>query len=207
MYSAVPETVKSTTSAWDTTRVRIYQDDTQIGEYYRNYPAFFNTFVPFKQRINGEVKEYALFSDSYTRTAVMELPSCEVVAEEPNTSFGFCPVDFYVPYEEPWSVKSNGIDLDFEGIPGTFGFVAGCHWGDDSSMKVQYFDLSNIANGVIERSDPFGYLELPDNVSLKDAVNMEYYERGWDNIANEPDRDERVDIAGVKRFDLEEVLE
>ena len=43
---------------------------------------------------------------------------------------------------------------------GNFGFVWGCEWGDDSSWKIQYLDLRKVQQGVIVRSDRFGYVEL-----------------------------------------------
>lgn len=43
---------------------------------------------------------------------------------------------------------------------GTFGFVWGCIWGDDSSWKVQWLDLSRVAEGVLTREERFGYVEL-----------------------------------------------
>jgi hypothetical protein len=43
---------------------------------------------------------------------------------------------------------------------GGFGFVWGCLWGDDSSWKVQYLDLSDIRHGQIRREERFGYLRL-----------------------------------------------
>jgi hypothetical protein len=33
-------------------------------------------------------------------------------------------------------------------------------WGDDSSWKLQYLDLSQIRQGIIHRDDRFGYVEL-----------------------------------------------
>lgn len=53
-----------------------------------------------------------------------------------------------------------------------FGFVAGCHWGDDGSWKVQFLDLSNAHNGILIRDDRFGRHELPDNVSLIDSISI-----------------------------------
>lgn len=56
-----------------------------------------------------------------------------------------------------------------------FGFVAGCVWGDDSTDKVQYLDLSKADQGILVREEKFGYIELPDNVSLSDAIDMSDY--------------------------------
>lgn len=52
-----------------------------------------------------------------------------------------------------------------------WGFVAGCHWGDDSSWKIQFIDLSKASDGIITRDDRFGYIELPSGVSLESAID------------------------------------
>jgi len=78
-----------------------------------------------------------------------------------------------------------------------FGFVAGCVWGDDSTDKIQYLDLSEAEKGVIKREERFGYIELPENLSLKEAINM--YDYGYDNedeIAN------YIRINIMQTFDL-----
>lgn len=52
-----------------------------------------------------------------------------------------------------------------------FGFIAGCIWGDDSSWKVQLIDLRKAHKGKIKRNgDILGYLQLPRNLSLREAV-------------------------------------
>jgi hypothetical protein len=58
-----------------------------------------------------------------------------------------------IPGSESWN-------RDREWPDGSFGFVWGCYWGDDSSWKVQYLDLSLIQEGIIMRDDRFGYVEL-----------------------------------------------
>lgn len=56
----------------------------------------------------------------------------------------------------------------------SFGLVAGCVWGDDSSWKLQRIDLSNADKGEIKRDAPWGYVELPhDFISLKRHVDLE----------------------------------
>ena len=112
----------------------------QVGSYERNYP-FMNTFHAFKS--NG--KWYALYSKHYTATRVMSLPDCKDLGGEEPSSVGFCPVEYYVPNSE-----AIGEEEGQEGnISGSFGFIAGCVWGDDTSLKLQYLDLSNIKNGLI----------------------------------------------------------
>ena len=137
----------------------------KICEYERNY-ALLQTFEPFRQ---GS-RELALVSPDYTQTAVLDLGSGKVIAKEIGepgaiVGGGFCPVGFYVP--DWWDVNDGSVipgsqywDADREWPNGNFGFVWGCHWGDDTSWKVQYLDLSRVQEGVVRREDRFGYVEL-----------------------------------------------
>jgi hypothetical protein len=50
--------------------------------------------------------------------------------------------------------------------------VAGCVWGDDSSKKIQYLDLSHISEGIIHRDERFGYVELAPGLELRQAVQF-----------------------------------
>lgn len=78
-----------------------------------------------------------------------------------------------------------------------FGFVAGCIWGDDSSDKIQYLDLSDVGKGIIKREERFGYIELPENLSLEEAINMYDYAYDWeDEVAN------YIRINIMQTFDL-----
>ncbi len=137
----------------------------QICAYERNYSTL-QTFEPFRR---GN-REFALISRDYTRTAVLDLASGEVIAEETEETpgSGFCPVGFYVP--DWWDLHDDSIipgseywDARHEWPVGDFGFVWGCYWGDDSSWKVQYLDLRRITEGVIARDARFGYVELATN--------------------------------------------
>lgn len=78
-----------------------------------------------------------------------------------------------------------------------FGFVAGCGWGDDSTWKVQYLDLSKAEEGILKRDERFGYIALPRDVKLKDAVRMGDY-----NPDAHEDWSHQFTIALQKRFDL-----
>jgi hypothetical protein len=152
---------------WDSTIVEVFRrggsrgELEKICEYERNY-SMLQTFEPFRQ--GG--REFALISRDYTRTAVLDLDSGRVVAEEGDAGgWGFCPVGFYVP--DWWDVNDGSVipgsaywDADCEWPTGDFGFVWGCIWGDDSSWKVQYLDLSRVREGVVRREERFGYVEL-----------------------------------------------
>ena len=58
--------------------------------------------------------------------------------------------------------------------PPDFGFIAGCAWGDDSSWKIQYLHLTQIEKGIINPDERFGYIELPENLSLKTCIDASY---------------------------------
>jgi hypothetical protein len=154
---------------WNSTLVEVFRRNLSTGnvericEYERNH-AMYQTFEPFRQ---GN-REFALISRNYTRTAVLDLASGMVIAEEAQDGSpggGFCPVGFYVP--DWWDVNdgsklpgSKFWSADDEWPSGDFGFVWGCCWADDSSWKVQYLDLTQVQQGVIRRDDRFGYVEL-----------------------------------------------
>jgi hypothetical protein len=152
--------------------------DKTVFKFVRNYPATYDTFEPFYQ--NGH--PYALISRYYTGTSVVDLERGEIIAEEPRESFGFCPVDFWVP--DWWDCHDDSIlpgtkfwdDEKVSKPNGQFGFVAGCVWGDDAgAWKLQYLDLSRITEGIITREERFGYVAV--QTPLKD--NMHY--SNWDN--------------------------
>lgn len=151
---------------WPSTIVEVFRradagaEATKVCEYERNY-GLLQTFEPFRQ---GH-REFALISPQYTGTSVMDLGTGRVIAAEPDSSMGFCPVGFYVP--DWWDLHDGSVfpgseswNSDCEWPSGEFGFVWGCVWGDDSSWKVQLLDLSEIQSGVIRREERFGYVEL-----------------------------------------------
>jgi hypothetical protein len=171
--------VTSPPNAWQTVHVDVLDRGTQIGSYDRNY-AMLQTFEPFRQGDHF----FALMAPEYTATSVMDLRTGEVVASEKPSPVGFCPVGFYVP--DWWDVNDGSIlpgstlwNVDKEWPSrGDFGFVWGCVWGDDSSWKVQYLDLSRIQQGEIRREERFGYLKL---ATRPDVVGKEFIDvRSWD---------------------------
>jgi len=163
---------------WDSTVVQVFRrvqngELERICEFERNY-GLLQTFEPFRQG----ARELALIARSYTTTAVLDLASGQVIAEEIEASpgAGFCPVGFYVP--DWWDIHDDSIipgsphwNSDHEWPDGTFGFVWGCHWGDDSSWKIQFLDLRSIETGVIKRDDRFGYVELATHGYLSPSLN------------------------------------
>jgi len=195
---------------WPSTAVEVLRRG-QVGlelaaSYLRNH-ALYLTFEPFRQG----TRELALISRDYTATAVLDLTTGEIIAEEQT---GFCPAGFYVP--DWWDVNDGSIipgsehwSSDKEWPTGDFGFVWGCVWGDDTSWKVQHLDLSRVSEGVVTRSERYGYLELAEHTWEPPWLNEE---RGLAAPTSKPPSFlrvyrssgvPRVDIASELRFQLE----
>jgi hypothetical protein len=177
MYTAkIIEKIDNGKGFWNFVVVGIFDEfGKQIGQYQRNYGSA-GPFFPFKQ--DGEW--FALYSKDYTATRVMRLPSCEDIGGEEHDSHGFCPVEYYVPMIDE-STDDFDTDADDLGeIAGTFGFVSGCHWGDDSSMKIQYLDLSKVKEGILTRDERFGYIEQPGSLDLKKCFSFRFFDENGD---------------------------
>jgi hypothetical protein len=190
-------------NAWTTVRVEVMDGDSVVAAYDRNY-SMLQTFEPFRQ--GG--RNFALISTHYTATSVLDLATGDVVAGEPPHSNGFCPVGFYVP--DWWDVNDGSVfpgsmywTKDKEWPHGEFGFVWGCVWGDDSSWKVQYLDLSAVQRGELRRDDRFGYVKLASRpgVEAREFIKCWSYEGGsqveFATLQN-------YDLATGKRADIEE---
>jgi hypothetical protein len=200
-FSVATHSVQNSPGTWNSTKVSIYKGEDLIGEYVRNYSSFgTDTFYPFQ--IDKEW--YALYSAEYTATRVMKLHDDRIEdwCGEEAASHGFCPTEIYVPKynhsklsykqgEELRTFDSYTVDcdteteLDFieeqkeEGFVSTqycnFGFLCGCVWGDDTSWKMRYIDLSKIQDKILSITEKFGYWELPDG-PLKKQIRMD----GWE---------------------------
>lgn len=184
-YELICSSIENKPGTWNSLMVEIHKKGKKLGEYKRNYSSFYNTFCPFTYK--GQ--EYALYSKDYTSTRVMSLPDCKDLGGEERATGGFCPTDYYVPMDEDRDLES--------GIDGSFGFIAGCVWGDDSSWKIQYLDLSQVDKGIIKRKDRFGYIELPRGQRLKDAIDLGDFDRRWEDDFNS------VEIAQPRRYTLD----
>jgi len=192
---AVPGAVHGNVRYGDTCRVEILDGERVVFAYDRNY-RMLDTFEPFRQ----DGRDYALISPNYTATSVVDLSTGTIIAGEAPHGGGFCPVGFYVP--DWWDVHeklgtannlpgSSRWRAENEWPTGDFGFVVGCHWGDDSTMKVQYLDLSRIREGVLVREERFGYIELATYRDLPVRSSIEC----WPNTRE-------VRFAVLKNFEL-----
>ena len=191
-------TIKANKAGWDYSIVTIFDGAAEIGSYERNFPSFGEqTFEPFE--IDGAW--YALYSRHYTCTRVMSLPGCRDLGGEEPHAHGFCPVELYVPRyksvvrinengepSESWKFEDEGEKYDCDKTDSFgnsvtvgswqslgIGFVAGCLWGDDSTWKLEVFDLSRAAQGILSRSARFGHLQLANKFPLAKAVRLHRY--------------------------------
>lgn len=179
-YSTKVSEVETPEGTWNTLHVDIIDDSGRaVASYDRNHSNLYRTFEPFRQ---GD-RTFALISPDYTATSVIDLSSGAIVAAEKPSATGFCPAGFYVP--DWWDVHDGSVlpgsmdwDADLEAPVGDFGFVWGCVWGDDSSWKVQYLDLSEVQRGKIRREERFGYLELAVNLELNasEFIQCSFYQ-------------------------------
>lgn len=190
----------------------------EVATYERDYPGK-PPFYPFRQN----EKYYALISRHYQTTAVLDLQTGEVIAEEPQydkekkdendrvarpvnpagaAPWGFCPVGFYVP--DWWDVHDGSIlpgssawQDSYEWPNGELGFVWGCHWGDDNGWKVQAVDLRRITEGIVLRDERFGYTEIEtDSDNPADFIDVNDF-RGRRTVR----------FAVPKLFVLDELIE
>jgi hypothetical protein len=178
---------------WTSVRVEVMDGDSVVATYDRNY-SMLQTFEPFRQGDGN----FALISTNYTATSVMDLATGEIVAAETPIANGFCPVGFYVP--DWWDIHDDTVlpgsmywTKDNEWPRGDFGFVWGCVWGDDSSWKVQYLDLSAVQRGALGRDDRFGYVKLASRPDLK----AREFIRCWSSKGNV-----QVEFATLQTYDL-----
>ena len=195
VYTYETEEVKNKPGTWSSTRVNVYQtmpdgSKKKLGDYLRNY-SMLDTFYPF---IGVDGNHYALISESYEEIKVISLPDMKTVAVGDDR---FCPVEFYVPdkgdYVNDHRYGKPEYNAEMCGYNGQHGFVAGCYWGDDSSWKVAYIDLSKIAEGKIDIQHRFGYLEMGWK-TLKDTIDMSHFIRGYKSSGKEYN-DNRVLLA------------
>lgn len=209
-YSARQETREAVAGAWHVATVRIFKGEEEVGSYERNYPSFgVETFEPFERK----GRWYALYAPDYTSTRVMTLPDCRDIGGEERDAQGFCPVELYVPryrisryqlrdnsVRENWVFESSAETArDVTGLWHCLdtAFVAGCIWGDDSSWKLQVFDLSRVEEGIISRDERFGYLAIAAGFPLAAAVQLEKFDSS--PLRAYISRQETRDIATGKR--------
>jgi hypothetical protein len=155
-----------------------------VGTFHYGYSGGIqNIFKPFKHK----GKWYCTYATSYTCLSVACLDKDQLVhvADVPGdlAADGFCPAEAGVPFRIDCE-EGLYADWDLDGWDFTnpsanrmnaefcdFGFYCGCVWGDDSSYKLKFIDFRDLEQGKIYTpEEPLDYYELPQNVSLEDAV-------------------------------------
>lgn len=133
-------------------------------------------------------------------------PWCE---DSGGTHPGFCPTEVYIPqvkehlrsyrmgdeeveyWQAIWDAQSEYNEPEEEGEPppketklsfASFGFLCGCYWGDDSSWKIRFIDLSQVHNKVMKISERWGYCPLPAK-PLRECVIFDNADVNGDGIA------------------------
>lgn len=211
-YSIESKKVPSKPGCWDVNEVTILGPDGQpVHKYNYNY-SMKPPFYPFE--LGGQW--YALYATDYTASRIMRLPDGKDIWGEKRDSYGFCPVEFYVPaYQETMfgGDRTNKLKGTFTDDPDSFhepgyregydwtytpvkyldiGFSCGCVWGDDTSWKVQFFDFSEIAKGKVTYDARFGYFELHQELSLAQSVKV------WGSFSDREDM--RISLTGPQAF-------
>lgn len=164
-YSFTSEKIEHGNGYWGGLLYTIYADGVECGTLYRNYPG--NAFPLFFQQ---DGVDYMLCSPHYTATSVYRLPEFVLQASEDPSTFGFCPVEFYIPPDnenENYHPNEDG-SITHTPLNGQYALVSGCVWGDDTSWKLEILDLTKLSEGKIRRCIP-GYHELPD-IPLRDSI-------------------------------------
>jgi hypothetical protein len=146
------------------------------------------TIVAVEQYPKVTVEDHERWKQSDRKYFREMLEKYPVGTEQPGS--GFCPVDFYVPdyfencdendhlYESvnPVTKKTFGLYPEEEllSYTGQYALYTGCVWGDDSSYKLRYIDLSQITEGKVVTDSRFGYVPVytGEKGRLKDSVNI-----------------------------------
>jgi len=76
----------------------------------------------------------------------------------------------------------------------SFGFVYGCRWMDD--FTVHFLDLSEVEKGIIRRDARFGYVQIPSDISLKEAIDMRNFNSCRGSVADQ------IQVHVIQTFDL-----
>lgn len=158
---------------FDAQKVEIIIDGIKKGEYIYEYTG---TTPPFEYFQYTDGNWYALYSTDYTATRVMKLPECEDCFGEDGDTFGFCPVEFFVPSRQylmdKYKERSKTGLFD---IAGKIGFVQGCVWGDDSYFKLKIINFEeSFKQKKLVFINSVGYLPLYYG-DLKDLIDFYYF--------------------------------
>lgn len=75
-------------------------------------------------------------------------------------------------FEMQQKIYENRMQNWLRYYTGQFGVYSGCVWGDDTSWKLRYVDLSQISEGKVTTDERFGYVPLYGDSPLKESVTI-----------------------------------
>lgn len=176
---------------------RVWDEEEERWRFYALYtPVYLNVNLLDLEtgEILGTNSDYKYTKEAAERVNKFVKPEEEVKEGDSNPSLNFCIADLHVPDFFDIHPLDKGTPDDYEGFKAemldhsdfwgeemdvflskrTFGFVAGCVWGDDYLFKLQTINLERISEGEIELEETFGY--FPIMGQLKDVYNPTYFE-------------------------------
>lgn len=191
----------SAPKVWPTATVTVLEGDEPVGTYERNYAAFAETtFEPFEWNgawyalYSPQYTATRVLALPECRDIGGETDNgngfCPVEFYVPR----FRPVRGWLDgrdeatghdfrsFESDGDAIPEGVSQTGEGRHASHqraggwqnldtAFIAGCHWGDDRSWKLQAIDLRRAAEGVVVREERFGFIELAP-LPLVEAVRV-----------------------------------
>lgn len=194
---------KKNDKGWSFSLIGVFDGDEKVSEYIRNYNSFYNTFDCFKRDEQWYALYSDKYTEvSIAKLPEMEKISSTKypVFGEKNEGYfnSVCPVDFYVPcykwliykngekekcyfdstyktekeFDKTWT-SNNVWELDNDLHYEKFAFMAGCIWGDDSSMKVCVVDLKDLNNVRVYKESPIHYKLHLSDMLLKDSIEID----------------------------------
>jgi hypothetical protein len=183
------------------TRLAVLDLETGMIAATESYPAATESYVHM-------VKKHKPESTIAIGDPVPGSGFCPAAFYVPDFFDDFKPADYATAEEMEKDIKSTTAALAYSGesetelqfaedwcdeylwsSSGQWGVYAGCVWGDDSSYKLRFVDLSKVSEGIVTTDDRFGYVELPEG-KLKDSIKVEAESK-------------RIIVSVPVRFDLE----
>src|SRR5690349_4922876 len=86
-YTTRCSKISNAPRGWDYLAVDVLLDGERVGGYTRNYPSFYETFLPFVH----DDAVYALYAPHYTGTRILRLSDGQDIGGEEPNPHGFCP--------------------------------------------------------------------------------------------------------------------
>lgn len=199
---------------WESTKIGVFQDDVQVGEFLRNYSSYgISSFAPFRRGDHW----YALYSPEYTCIKVMSLPDCKEIGGENSDSFGFCPVEIYIPEYQISKVEGKSEE-DLHKYP-----EQNHHWlkrdreskeydpdlfNKDLTKDYKFFDVAKetfhenfaFVSGCVWGDDRSWKIELRDISEAHKGIIKPVKDWGYYELADDRSLKECIRLDSFERF-------